>query len=69
MTMSLLSYQILYLVYTYLTFSTESRYSFLAYDMKDSKHSINEFPAITVCTEQIFEELRKRQQQQQQNPQ
>ena len=50
-------YQIIYLIYDYLLFSTLIRVEFPEYDIKDWKYSSKEFPAITMCTENIFEQL------------
>ena len=43
------------LLINYFQFSTEISYEFVEYEQKNQKILINEFPAITVCTEHMFE--------------
>ena len=43
------------LIIDYFQFSTKISFEFIDYQQKNQKISINEFPAITVCTEHMFE--------------
>ena len=47
--------QMFNLVINYFQYSTQISYDFVEYQQKNQKISINEFPAITVCTEHMFE--------------
>ena len=47
--------QMLNLVISYFQYSTQISFEFVEYQQKNQKISINEFPAITVCTEHMFD--------------
>ena len=49
--------QLFSIIYTYFQYSTETTYEFIPYITSDNKYSVNEFPAITVCTENLFEKI------------
>ena len=42
------------LIITYFYFPTQISFEFVEYKQNNQKISINEFPAITVCTEHMF---------------
>ena len=52
-----LMYELLSMVNLYFQYSTQTNYEFKFYNISDNKYSINEFPSITVCTEQLFEKV------------
>ena len=41
----------------YLKFSTDLSFEFIEYNRNDTKYLLTDFPAITVCNEEIFEEI------------
>ena len=41
----------------YLQFSTEISFEFLEYNRNDTKYSLSDFPAITVCNEHIIDKI------------
>ena len=41
----------------YFQYSTQTNYNFISYNISENKYSLNEFPAITVCNEQMFEKI------------
>ena len=45
------------LIINYFQYSTQISFEFIEYQQKNQKISINEFPAITVCTEHMFEKF------------
>ena len=47
--------QIIDLIINYFQYSTQISFEFVEYQQKNQKISINEFPAITVCTDHMFE--------------
>ena len=57
MTLPLLIYQMSLLIYDYFQFSTQIRFEFLDYKISGNKYLLSEFPAITVCTENMFEHI------------
>ena len=50
----ILIYELISMVNLYFQYSTQTNYEFKSYNISDNKYSINEFPSITVCTEQLF---------------
>ena len=57
LTFTVMSYQICYLVYDYFQFPMETKVEFVDYVRNGTKYSISDFPAITVCTNNIFEDM------------
>ena len=49
--------QLYYIIHTYFKYSTETTYEFIPYIQMNNRYSVNEFPAITVCTENQFEDI------------
>ena len=53
--------QLFTIIYTYFQYTTETTYEFIPYIRNDNrysvKQSVNEFPAITVCNENLFEKI------------
>ena len=53
----LLLFQFYKSIEDYLKFSTDLSFEFIEYNRNETKYSLTDFPAITVCNEEIFEEL------------
>ena len=53
----ILIYQIYSMFNLYFQYSTQTNYEFIPYNMSDNKYSLNEFPAISVCNEQLFDKI------------
>ena len=53
----LLLFQFYKTIEDYLKFSTDISFEFIEYNRNDMKYSLSDFPAITVCNEEIFEEI------------
>ena len=53
----ILIYQIFTMFNLYFQYSTQTYYHFIPYNISENKYSVNEFPAITVCNEQIFDKI------------
>ena len=45
------------LLYSYFQYSTITTYDFLPYNMIDNKLSIDDFPSITICYENLFQQI------------
>ena len=41
----------------YFQYSTQTNYEFIPYNISDDKYSLNEFPSITLCNEQLFDKI------------
>ena len=50
-------YELLSMMYLYFQYSTQTNYQFIAYNISDNRYSLNEFPAITVCNEMLFNKI------------
>ena len=53
----ILIYQLITMFDLYFQYSTQTNYALESYNMSDNKYSVNEFPAITVCNEQLFDKI------------
>ena len=53
----ILIYQIFSMFDLYFQYSTQTNYNFIPYNISNNKYSLNEFPAITVCNEQMFDKI------------
>ena len=49
--------QLYSIIYTYFQYTTETTYEFIPYIRSDNSYSINEFPAITICNENLLEKI------------
>ena len=50
-------YELLSMINLYFQYSTQTHYQFIVYNISHNRYSLNEFPAITVCNEQIFNKI------------
>ena len=50
-------YQLFIMINSYFQYSTQTNYEFIPYNISDNKYSVEEFPSITVCNEQLFDKI------------
>ena len=50
-------YQLFIMIDSYFEYSTQTNYEFIPYNISDNKYSVEEFPSITVCNEQLFDKI------------
>ena len=53
----ILIYELFCMFKLYFEYSTQTNYEFIPYNISNDKYSVNEFPSITVCNEQIFDKI------------
>ena len=53
----ILIYQMFTMFNLYFKYSTQTNYNFILYNISDNKYSVNEFPAITVCNDLLFDKI------------
>ena len=53
----ILIFELLSMMNLYFQYSTQTNYEFIPYNISDNKYSLNEFPSITICNEQLFDEI------------
>ena len=53
----ILIFELFSMIRLYFQYSTQINYGFIPYNISDDKYSLNEFPSITVCNEQLFDKI------------
>ena len=53
----ILIFELFSMIKLYFQYSTQTNYEFISYNISEDKYSLNEFPSITVCNEQLFDKI------------
>ena len=53
----ILFFELFTMINLYFQYSTQTNYEFIPYNISDDKYSLNEFPSITICNEQLFDKI------------
>ena len=53
----ILIFQLLIMIILYFQYPTQTTYEFIPYNISDNLYSLEEFPAITICTQELFKKI------------